>query len=137
MPEATIDVNIPRFNQGMVALLTAAAFVAQMRWLVAATFLILAVSWLGGPRYAPFTRFYVRFIRPRLGDRPVEVEPAAPPRFAQLLGSVVLGLATVALYLGASTVGWVLTLVVTALAGLAAATRICVGCLLYERVVAR
>jgi|FLYL01.1.fsa_nt_gi hypothetical protein len=136
MPEPTVDVNVPRFNQAVVAVLTAVAFVAQLRWLVALTFVVLAVSWLGGPRFAPLTRIYLGLIRPRL-NQPVEYEPAAPPRFAQLVGSVTLGLATVFLYGGAETVGWALTLLVTALAGLAATTRVCVGCILYEKVVAR
>ena len=135
---ATVDVNVPRFNQGLVALLTAAAFVADTPWLVVLTFLILAVSWAWGPRLAPFTRLYVGVIRPRLQPGgPTEVESAAPPRFAQLIGAIFLGSASLALGLGATAVGWALTLIVTALATLAATTRICVGCMIYEKVVAR
>jgi hypothetical protein len=32
------------------------------------------------------------------------------------------------------TLGWILTLIVTGLAALAAATRVCVGCILYEQI---
>lgn len=132
---STVDVNIPRFNQACVALLTAWAFIFQWPWLVALTFALLAVSWAGGPRLAPFTRVYVGLVRPRIrGDRPVELEPAAPPRFAQLLGTVFLGLASTALFGGWEAAGWALSLMVTAFAGLAAATRICVGCLVYTKV---
>jgi hypothetical protein len=46
-----------------------------------------------------------------------------------------LGLATLAFVAGWATAGWTFTLIVTALATLAAATRICVGCLIYERAV--
>lgn len=134
--QATVDVNVPRFNQAVVAVLTALAFLFQWSWLVAVTFLLLAVSAVGGPRAAPLTRLYVGLIRPRLGGE-IEVEPAAPPRFAQSVGAVVLGLATVALLAGLTALGWALTLVVTALAALAATTRICVGCIIYERVVRR
>ena len=50
---------------------------------------------------------------------------------------MILGVASFALVAGWETLGWALTLVVTALATLAAATRICVGCILYERTVVR
>lgn len=133
-----VDVNVPRFNQALVAVLTAAAFVLDAPALVAGTFLVLAVSWMGGPSLAPFTRLYVAFVRPRIDpDGPREFEPADPPRFSQLLGALFLGASTIALYAGATTVGWALALVVTALAGLAALARICVGCLLYERTIGR
>ncbi len=133
-----VDVNVPRFNQALVAVLTAAAFLWQLPWLVAGVLAVLALSLTLGPRWAPFTRLYVGVIRPRLQpDGPVEWEDARPPRFAQLLGTLVLGAATVAFAAGWHPLGWGLTLVVTALAALAAATRICVGCILYERVVAR
>ncbi|MDH3247954.1 MAG: DUF4395 domain-containing protein [Acidimicrobiia bacterium] len=136
--ESTVDVNVPRFNQAAVALLTALGFVFGKPWLVVATFAILAVSWTAGPTVAPFTQLYVRFIRPRLHPGgPTEFEPAAPPRFAQLIGAVILGVASFALVAGWETIGWALTLVVNALATLAATTRICVGCILYERTVIR
>ncbi len=136
--ESTVDVNVPRFNQAAVALLTAVGFVFQQPWLVVLTFAILAVSWTAGPSVAPLTQLYIRVVRPRLQpDGPGEFEPAAPPRFAQLVGAIVLGAASFALVAGWETLGWVLTLVVTALATLAAATRICVGCILYERAVVR
>ncbi len=136
--ESTVDVNVPRFNQAIVALLTAFGFVLGQPWLVVATFAILAVSWTAGPTVAPLTQLYVRVVRPRVQpDGPTEFEPAAPPRFAQLIGAVVLGVASFALVAGWETLGWALTLFVTALATLAAATRICVGCILYERAVVR
>lgn len=134
----TIDVNIPRFNQAVVAAATAVAFVTQAPALVAVTFAVLVISWAGGPRLAPLTRLYVAAIRPRVDpDGPSELEPAAPPRFAQMVGSVFLGVATVALASGLTGLGWGLVLIVTALAALAATTRICVGCIFYEKVVAR
>lgn len=132
---AKVDVNIPRFNQACVAFLTALAFVLQLPWLVALTFAVVGLSWAGGPRLAPFTRLYLGLVRPRLQpDGPAEVEPAAPPRFAQLLGTIFLGLASIALLGGWDVAGWTLTLTVTALAALAATTRICVGCLVYTKV---
>lgn len=131
-----VDVNVPRFNQSLVALLTGVGFLLDQPILVALTFAVLAASVAGGPSVAPFTRLYTGLIRPRLQpDGPTEFESAAPPRFAQLLGTAFLGVATVALYTGLATLGWILSLVVTALAALAATARICVGCILYEKAV--
>jgi hypothetical protein len=88
---------------------------------------------IGGSRYGLFTQIYVRLVRPRRGGE-VATEPAAPPRFAQLLGSSLLFVATALIVAGFATVGWALTLMVTAFATLAATTRVCVGCMLYDRV---
>lgn len=137
-PVTQIDVNIPRFSQGAVAVLTGLAFVLQLPWLVGLTFLALALGRAFGHRGSVFAQVYVRLVRPRLQPGgPTEFEDPRPPAFAQLLGAAVLGAATVALYAGAPVVGWALALVVTALAALAATTRICVGCLLYQRALAR
>jgi hypothetical protein len=134
----TVDVAVPRFNQAVITALTGVAFLADLPWLVLVAFAVLAVSWAFGPRFAPLTRLYTSVIRPRIRpDGPTAFEDARPPRFAQLLGTLFLGAATVAFWLGASTVGWVLTLTVCALAALAATTAICVGCILYERAILR
>lgn len=127
-----VDVNVPRFNQACVAVLTGLAFVVQWWPIVAFVALVLAVTRFAGPGHGLFTQIYLRFVEPRL-DGTVETEPSGPPRFAQLLGVVFLAAATGAFLLGASTVGWILTIAVTALAALAAMTRICVGCVIYER----
>lgn len=135
---AVVDVNVPRFNQAIVAALTATAFVVQQPLLVALTFVILSSSAIGGPKIAPLTQLYIRIIRPRLQPGgPTEFEPSEPPRFAQLVGTVFLATATVALWSGLEVLGWSLAIVVTALAALAASTRICVGCILYERTIGR
>ncbi len=135
-PLSLVDVNVPRFNQAMVATLVAVAFVIQLPLLVAVTALILAVTRFGGARWGLFTQAYVRWVRPRLAG-PVETEPAAPPRFAQLLGAIFLGRATMRFAVSWSIVAWAVALGVFALALLAATTRICVGCILYELAVAR
>ena len=127
-----VDVNVPRFNQACVAVLTGLAFVTQVWVLVPIVAAILALTRFGGPRYGLFTRLYVGLVRPRLNG-PVATEPAGPPRFAQLLGVVFLAIATVLFVVGWMTAGWVVTLMVTALAALAATTRICVGCIIYQR----
>ncbi len=127
-----MDVNVPRFNQACVAGLTAIAFVLGVWQIVPFVALVLGLTRFGGPKLGLFTQVYVRWIRPRVeGD--VVTEPVAPPRFAQLVGFVFLAGASIAFFAGFTTLGWVITLIVTALAALAAATKICVGCILYEQ----
>lgn len=130
-----VDVNVPRFNQTMVAVLTGIAFLAELPWLVVVVALILSSTYLLGPRFGVFTQIYVRWIRPSVDPTPDEFEDARPPRFAQLVGSVFLLAATAAFVVSWHAVGWVLTLIVAALAALAATTRICVGCIIYEKAV--
>lgn len=132
---AMVDVNVPRFNQTCVALLTAVAFVLGWWQIVAVVAVILGLTRFGGPRVGLFTQIYLRLIRPRIDGETV-TEASAPPRFAQLIGFIFLVVATAVFLAGFDTLGWVITLIVTALATLAAATRICVGCIIYEQIAA-
>jgi hypothetical protein len=117
----------------MVAILTGIAFLAQLPLLVAVVALILSATYLLGSRFGLFTQIYVRWVRPAVDPTPDEFEDARPPRFAQLVGSVFLLAATAAFALSWNAAGWALTLIVAALAALAATTRICVGCIIYEK----
>ena len=132
---ARVDVNVPRFNQAMVAGLIGVAFVAQWWPLIAVTAAILAATRFAGHRWGLFTQAYLRLVRPRLGGT-VTTEEAGPPRFAQLLGLAFLLLASVLFGAGWAVAGWTVALIVFALALLAATTRICVGCLIYARATA-
>lgn len=132
MSAAVVDVNVPRFNQSVIAVLTGVGFVLNQPALVFIAFAILFASRVFGPKYAPLSQLFVRFIRPRLA-RPVTTEDSRPPAFAQLLGTLFLG-SSVALFLvGLPVVAWALSVVVTALAALAAVANICVGCVFYEK----
>jgi phosphate/sulfate permease len=125
-----IDPRGPRFNQSVLAIALVLGFLTQV-WFVAPVF--AAVLFLGaafGPRYGPFLRLYVELIKPKLAP-PSELEDPRPPRFAATVGVVFLLAATVSFLAGNNVVGWALALIVAALAGLAAATGICVGCEIY------
>lgn len=130
-----VDVNVPRFNQACVAVLTGLAFVIQWWPLVALVAAILALNRFVGPHVGLFTQAYIRLVKPRIADV-VETEEAAPPRFAQLLGVVFLLVASLLFLAGLTVAGWIVTLSVTALSTLAAATKICVGCIIYEKAIA-
>ena len=89
-------------------------------------------------RYAKATRAHVvidaaayfELIQPRLGEG--RLEDARPPRFANLVGLVVLSGASLAYGAGFTTIGAALGLLVAALALLAAATGFCAGCSAYK-----
>ena len=73
---------------------------------------------------------YFELIQPRFGEGPIE--DSRPPRFANQVGLVVLGSATVAYAVGATALGLALGLLVTGLALLAAVTGVCAGCEIYR-----
>jgi hypothetical protein len=125
-----IDPRGPRFNQSVLSIALVVGFVFQW-WYVAPIFAV--VLFLGaafGPRYGPFLRIYGQFVKPRLGP-PRELEDPRPPRFAATVGVVFLTAATIFFAVGLDQVGWVLSLIVAALAALSAITGICVGCEVY------
>ncbi len=93
-----------------------------------ATVLLLGAAF--GPRFGLFLAIYSYVIRPRLRP-PAVLEDPRPPRFAALLGTVVLIASTVAFMAEAEILGWVLALAVAFLAALAASTGICIGCEIY------
>lgn len=131
-----VDPRVPRFNQGVTGLLLILAFLIDIPYLVPVLGLILGLGAVFGVRGNLWALAFVHAVRPvlRLGP-PTKRKPAAPTRFAQALGAVFLAGATVALLVlagpTAAIVGWGLTLAVAALALLAAATDICVGCVIY------
>jgi hypothetical protein len=91
---------------------------------------VFAIGAGGGVQRTPYAALYRRLVRPRLGP-PGELEDPAPPRFAQLIGLVVTGLAVVLAVSGvglAVEVGAGLALVA---AFLNAAFGLCLGCELY------
>ena len=127
-----VDPNIPRFSQGMVVLVTAPSFLVDVWYPIPLLAVVLAAGSLWGIRAMLFGQVYLSAVRPLLGiGPPSQLEPAAPPRFAQTLGAIFLAAASVAFLAGAGTLGWALVLIVTALALLAVTTGLCVGCEIY------
>jgi hypothetical protein len=72
---------------------------------------------------------WFKVLQPRFGEG--RIEDSRPPRFANLVGAIFLTTATLLFLVGLTTAGWALTLIVTALASLAAISGICVGCEMY------
>lgn len=133
MSARMVDRNGMRGGAGLSAVLLLAGFIADWRPMVVAILAALAVGALFGLRYSPLGASY-RFAKRTLKlSIPVEPEEEPPPRFAQLVGTIFLAIATYGLY-GAHSFafGWTFALIVAALQGLLATTGICVGCEVYN-----
>lgn len=124
-----VDARAARFTQGVVAALVLAAAAAGDPRLLVVPALHLAASAALGRRGNLPVRFFDAFVRPRLST--ATLEDARPPRFASTVGAVFLAASLLAHAASAPLAGWALALAVAALASLAAATGLCVGCRLY------
>jgi hypothetical protein len=128
---APLDRSALRVNQASIIVLLAAGFVLDQTWLVAFVCAVMAIG-TAFPRAALFQRFYRDVLRPAGLVRPdVHIEDAAPHRFAQGMGAAVLLVAVVALFAGATTLGWGLAFVVIALAAINLFFGFCAGCFIY------
>lgn len=125
-----IDAHAPRFNQFVVGLAALAAVTVGPWWLVALLGAQLTVGLLLGRRWCLPCVAYFELVQLLLGEGPLE--DSRPPRFANIVGAVVLGLATLAFLAGYDAAGTALGALVALLALLAAATGLCAGCEAYK-----
>ncbi len=125
-----IDSRAPRTNQAVVGVVAVLAVATGWWWLLALLALQLAVGLTIGRRYCLPCVLYFEVIQPRFGEG--ALEDSRPPRAANVVGLVVLAVASVAYAVGLSTVGAGLGLLVAALALLAAVTGFCTGCEAYK-----
>jgi Domain of unknown function (DUF4395) len=125
-----IDPRGPRFGALITTVVLAAVLITGSAWLLAAQALVFAVGAVFGLRYAPYSLLYRQLIRPRLGP-PGELEPEAPPRFAQAVG-LVFALAGVTGYAtGLTWLGMAATAAALAAAFLNGVFGFCLGCEMY------
>ena len=125
-----IDARAPRFAQavtGLVALL-GVVFGWPLAWALMA--LQIALGLTLGRRFCLPCLAYFELVQPRLGEGPLE--DARPPRLANVMGTVFLGFAAAAWWLGDRPWGPSSAPLVAALALLAASTGFCVGCEIYR-----
>lgn len=125
-----IDARGPRFNQATIGTLALLAFLIDWWPLLSLLALQLAVGLTFGRRYCLPCLVYFEVVQRAFGEGPIE--DSRPPRFANMVGIAVLTAASIAHLAGLEAVGWALGLLVAALALLAAATGLCVGCELYR-----
>jgi len=125
-----IDARAPRTNQAIVGTLSLVAILTGWWGILAVLALQLAIGLTFGRRYCLPCLLYFELIQPRLGEGPIE--DSRPPRFANVVGVTFLTAASVAYATGLVPVGQALAGIVAALALLAAATGLCVGCEIYR-----
>ncbi len=125
-----IDERAPRVNQVVVGFVSLFGVATGWWSLLALLALHHALGLTLGRRWCVACVAYFELIQPRFGEG--RLEDARPPRFANMVGLVVLTAATLAYLAGLETVGAVLGLLVAALALLAATTGFCAGCTAYK-----
>jgi hypothetical protein len=135
-PQRLVDPRQPRLGQAITGSSLLVSFVFGWRPVLPALAVILGAGAIVGPKANVYAYLFRGAKRILLFGPPKELEEPAPPRFANAVGYVFLAVATLLSYpLGLRGAAWVLGLIVSALALLAATTGLCVGCEIY--VVAR
>ncbi|MFC6953336.1 DUF4395 domain-containing protein [Halorubellus litoreus] len=130
-----VDPRAPRFGQALTATLVATALVLVDPVPVVVLALVLGAAVVSRWRVDAWAAVWRTVAVPIVGP-PTEREPAAPHRFAKLVGAAFTGVATPLVLVGGpiATVGYALVAVVAVLAALGATTGFCLGCRLYEQV---
>lgn len=129
-----IDPRGPRFGGAITTVVLALALVFAGTTfgtiLIAWQTLVFALGALVGLQAQPYGVLYRKVISRRLSPA-TELEDAAPPRFAQAVGLVFMGVALVAALLGATPVAMVATAMALVAAFLNAIFNFCLGCEMY------
>ena len=125
-----IDPRGPRFSALITTVVLAVVLVTGSVWLLAAQALVFAAGAAFGLRYSPYGVLYRRLVRPRLGP-PAELEPEAPPRFAQAVGLAFAVVGVAGYAAGLSWLGIAATAAALAAAFLNAVFGFCLGCEMY------
>jgi Domain of unknown function (DUF4395) len=125
-----VDKRAARFAQGTtgVVALLGVIFGWPLAWALMSAQLLIGVTL--GRRYCLPCLAYFTLVQPRFGEGPLE--DSRPPRLANVMGTVFLGLAAALWWLGAEPAGTALGALVAFLALLSASTGFCVGCEIYR-----
>jgi hypothetical protein len=124
-----LDPRGQRFAATLTSIVLVVVLATGWGWLALVQAVIFAVT-AADPRLGPYAYVYRLLILPRLGP-PAEREPAAPVRFAQLVGFSFATVATIGYLSGATTVGVVFAGFALLAAFLNAAFGLCLGCEAY------
>ncbi|SCG37397.1 DUF4395 domain-containing protein [Micromonospora humi] len=124
-----LDPRGPRFAAALTTVVLAVALLTGSGLLLLAQAVVFALT-AAHPRLGPYGLLFRAVVAPRL-DPPVELEPVAPVRFAQLVGLAFTAVGAVAWFTGLSVLGLVATAGALAAAFLNAAFGLCLGCEAY------
>jgi hypothetical protein len=125
-----VDPRGQRFAAVLTSIVLIVVLVTSSWLLLAAQAIVFLIGVLFGLRSAPYGLIYQAFVRPRLGP-PKELEPAAPPRFAQGVGAAFALAGVVGYALGVPALGMTATAFALIAAFLNAAFGLCLGCEAY------
>lgn len=124
-----LDPRGPRFAAAVTAVVLVLVLVTSSGWLALAQAAVFALT-AADPRRGPYGLVYRALVAPRLAP-PTELEPAAPVRFAQLVGLGFTLVAAVGYFAGAPVLGVVMTAFALGAAFLNAAFGLCLACEAY------
>ncbi len=126
-----VDHSAMRVNQAVLIIFLVLAFIFNQPLPV---FLSCAVMLTGSflLRKPGFGFIYTNLLKPSGLVKPDVIQDNREPHiFAQVVGGIFLLAASVAFFSGLTTLGWVLSWIVTALAALNLFAGFCVGCAMY------
>jgi len=104
----TLDPRGQRFAAALTSIVIVVVLATGWGWLALAQAVVFAVTALD-PRKGPYAYLFRALVLPP-GRAPAEREPAAPVRFAQLVGFSFLAVATVGYLTGVTALGTVFAL---------------------------
>ncbi|MEV6348825.1 DUF4395 domain-containing protein [Actinoplanes sp. NPDC051851] len=124
-----LDPRGQRFAAAMTSAVIALVLITGSGWLALAQAVVFAIT-AYRPQWGPYALVFRAVILPRVG-RPAETEPAAPVRFAQLVGFGFLSVSAGGYLAGAETTGLLAAAFGLLAAFLNAAFGLCLGCEAY------
>jgi hypothetical protein len=124
-----LDPRAPRFAAALTAIVIVAVLITGSGWLALVQAVVFAITAID-PRRGPYGLIYRALVAPRLG-RPAELEPAAPVRFAQVLGLAFTAVSAVGYLSGVTALGVVMAAFALVAAFLNSVFGLCLGCEAY------
>lgn len=131
--EPVVDPRAPRFGQAITAVGLLGFVVLQAPALLFVITAILLAAVLTRWRFDPYAIVWRTLVQPIVGA-PTAPEPAAPHRFAKVMGATGTTLASALLLAGLPLAAAVIAIGVALAAGLAAVSGLCLGCRMYQQV---
>jgi hypothetical protein len=124
-----LDPRGQRFAATLTSIVLVVVLATGWGWLALAQAVVFAIT-AADPRRGPYSYLYRALVLPRIGP-PAEREPAAPVRFAQIVGFSFLAVAAVGYLVGLPALGTVFAAFGLLAAFLNAAFGLCLGCEAY------
>jgi hypothetical protein len=125
-----VDPRGQRFSAILTSFVLVVVLITSSWPLLAAQAVVFVIGVAFGLRSAPYGLIYQAVVRPRLGP-PTELEPEAPPRFAQGVGAAFALAGVVGYAFGIPVLGMTATAFALIAAFLNAAFGLCLGCEAY------